>query len=94
MRRFIAELRRRNVFRIAAAYALSAWILIEAGSVLLPVFGAGESLFRAYVIVVIAGFAVAVALAWWFEWTPEGVKLDRRVADHAPAPRGGRADRS
>ncbi|HEX7063309.1 MAG TPA: hypothetical protein VF200_15155 [Woeseiaceae bacterium] len=91
MRRFIAELRRRNVFRIAAAYSLSAWILIEAGSVLLPVFGAGESLFRAYVMVVIAGFAVAVALAWRFEWTPEGVKLDRRVAADAPVqaePRG------
>lgn len=93
MHKFFAELRRRNVPRIAAAYALSAWILIEAGSVLLPTFGAAEGVFRAYVIVVIAGFAVAVVLAWLLEWTPEGVKLDRnieRVAAPAPAAAGGR----
>jgi TolB-like protein/Tfp pilus assembly protein PilF len=79
MRNLIAELRRRNVLRIAAAYALSAWILIEAGSVLLPTFGATDKLFQGYVLLVIAGFVVAVVLAWLFEWTPEGVKLDRNV---------------
>ena len=75
MRRFLTELRRRNVLRVAAAYALSSWIIIEAGSVLLPTFGASEQLFRLYVIVVIAGFVAAVVLSWMFEWTPEGVKL-------------------
>lgn len=85
MLRFIAELKRRNVFRIAAAYALSAWILIEAGSVLLPTFGATEAFFRGYVVVVIAGFVVAVVLAWLFEWTPEGVKLDRGAAEATPS---------
>lgn len=86
MRRFFAELRRRNVPRVGAAYALSAWILIEAGSVLLPTFGATDGLFRAYVILVIAGFAVAVVLAWVFQWTPEGVKLDRNVDPAASPP--------
>jgi TolB-like protein/Flp pilus assembly protein TadD len=86
MRRFIAELRRRNVIRIAVAYALSAWILIEAGSVLLPTFGASDEWFRAYVLVVIAGFVVAVVLAWLFQWTPEGVRLDRDLPrDAVPA---------
>lgn len=79
MRNLISELRRRNVLRIAAAYALSAWILIEAGSVLLPTFGGSEPMFQLYVIMVIAGFVVAVVLAWLFEWTPEGVKLDRNL---------------
>lgn len=83
MSRFIAELRRRNVLRIAAAYALSAWILIEAGSVLLPTFGASDGFFRAYVVVVVAGFAVAVGLAWLFEWTPEGVQLERNMERRA-----------
>ena len=87
MRNLFSELRRRNVLRIAAAYALSAWIVIEAGSVLLPTFGGSERLFRLYVIVVIAGFVVAVALAWLFEWTPEGVKLDRNVQRDAPVRR-------
>jgi len=76
---FISELRRRNVLRVAAAYALVAWIIIEAGSVLLPTFGATEGVFQVYVIVVIIGFFVAVVLAWIFEITPEGVKRDRDV---------------
>ena len=87
MRNLFSELRRRNVLRIAAAYALAAWIVIEAGSVLLPTFGGSERLFRLYVIVVIAGFVVAVALSWLFEWTPEGVKLDRNVPRDAPVRR-------
>ena len=85
MRNFISELRRRNVLRVAAAYALSAWIIIEAGSVLLPTFGAPEAFFKLYVIVVIAGFVVSVILAWIFEITPEGVKLDRK-AERPPLP--------
>jgi TolB-like protein/Tfp pilus assembly protein PilF len=79
MSSFVAELRRRNVLRVAAAYALVAWIIIEAGSVLLPTFGAAESTFQVYVIIVLAGFLVALVAAWVFEMTPEGVKLDRDV---------------
>lgn len=87
MRNFLDELRRRNVLRVAAAYALTAWIFIEAGSVLLPTFGGSERLFRIYTILVIAGFVVSAILAWLFEWTPEGVKLDRNVDRQAPAAR-------
>jgi TolB-like protein/Tfp pilus assembly protein PilF len=84
MRDFVSELRRRNVLRVAAAYALSAWIIIEAGSVLLPTFGASDAFFQIYVIVVIAGFVVSVILAWIFQVTPEGVKLDRDADRSAP----------
>ena len=76
---FLAELRRRNVLRVAAAYALVAWIIIEAGSVLLPTFGATEGAFQVYVIVVLIGFVISVVLAWVFEITPEGVKRDRDI---------------
>jgi TolB-like protein/Flp pilus assembly protein TadD len=76
---FLSELRRRNVLRVAAAYALVAWIIIEAGSVLLPTFGATEGFFQVYVILVLTGFVVAVALAWIFEITPEGVKREKRA---------------
>lgn len=75
----LLELKRRNVLRVAAGYALVAWILIEAGSVLLPTFGAEEGAFRIYVIVVLAGFLVALILSWIFELTPEGVKLEKNV---------------
>ena len=74
---FIAELRRRNVIRVATAYALVAWIIIEAGSVLLPTFGASDDFFRLYVVAVIGGFVVSVVFAWVFELTPEGVRLER-----------------
>jgi len=79
MSSFLSELRRRNVLRVAAAYALVAWIIIEAGSVLLPVFGADEGTFQVYVMFVLAGFLVALVSAWVFEITPDGVKLDKDV---------------
>ena len=72
------------MLRVAAAYALAAWIIIEAGSVLLPTFGAGQRLFQAYVIVVIVGFVIALVAAWVFELTPEGVKLDKDVDRSIP----------
>jgi TolB-like protein/Tfp pilus assembly protein PilF len=79
MTSLIAELRRRNVLRVAATYAVVAWIIIEAGSVLLPTFGASESTFQIYVVIVVAGFLVSLVMAWVFEVTPEGVKLEKNV---------------
>ena len=79
MTSLIAELKRRNVLRVAATYAVIAWIIIEAGSVLLPTFGASESAFQTYVIIVVAGFLASLVFAWVFEVTPEGVKLEKNV---------------
>ena len=79
MTSFVSELKRRNVLRVAAAYAVVAWIIIEAGSVLLPTFGASESAFQVYVVVVVIGFLVSLVLAWVFEVTPEGVRLEKNV---------------
>ncbi len=87
----IAELRRRNVFRVAATYAVVAWIIIEAGSVLLPTFGASESTFKVYVVVVVIGFLVSLVFAWVFEVTPEGVRLEKNVdRSKSIAPKTGR----
>ena len=79
MASFVSELRRRSVLRVATAYALVAWIVIEAGSVLLPTFGAPEWFFRVYVIIVATGFVAALIFAWIFEITPDGVRLERDV---------------
>lgn len=87
MNSFLDELRRRNVLRLAATYALVAWILIEAGSVLLPTFGVPEWFFRAYVIAILIGFVVSLVLAWVFEVTPDGVKFDHEVDRSAPRPK-------
>ena len=77
----LLELRRRNVLKVAAAYALVAWILIEAGSVLLPTFGAPDWFFQVYVIIVMSGWVLALVIAWIFEITPEGVKLERDIVE-------------
>ncbi len=91
MASFYEELQRRNVLRVAAAYGVVAWIIIEAGSVLLPTFGASESAFQVYVVFVLAGFLVSLVLAWVFEVTPEGVKLEKNVDRSASiTPRTGR----
>lgn len=79
MHRFFEELRRRNVHRVATTYALAAWIMIEAGSVLLPTFGIPEAFFKTYVIIVMAGFVLALIISWVFEFTPDGVKLERNI---------------
>jgi TolB-like protein/tetratricopeptide (TPR) repeat protein len=91
MTSLIEELRRRNVLRVAATYAVVAWIIIEAGSVLLPTFGASESAFQIYVVIVVAGFLVSLVLAWIFEVTPEGVKLEKNVdRSESTTPKTGR----
>ena len=74
MRPFLAELRRRNVYKVGVAYAVVAWIALQAASFLLPTFGAPAWVFRVLVLLVVLGFALAVAFSWAFELTPEGLK--------------------
>jgi hypothetical protein len=75
----IAELKRRNVFRVAAAYAIVAWLLIEVASVVLPTFKAPEWVMQVCTFLLILGFPVALVFAWAFELTPEGIKRETGV---------------
>lgn len=89
------ELKRRSVFRVAAAYLAGAWLLIQILETLLPIFGLAESSARTVVVVLAIGFIPALVLAWVFEWTPDGLVRDseaRVSAEHA-APAGKRLDR-
>jgi TolB-like protein len=79
MRPFLAELRRRNVYKVAVAYAVVAWLALQAASFLLPSFGAPAWVFRVLVLLVVLGFALAVAFSWAFELTPEGLKRTHEV---------------
>ena len=79
MRPFLAELRRRNVYKVGVAYAVVAWIALQAASFLLPTFGAPAWVFRVLVLLVVLGFALAVAFSWAFELTPEGLKRSHEV---------------
>jgi ketosteroid isomerase-like protein len=80
-RNFFAELRRRNVFRVALTYAVVAWLLIEIASVVLPGLDAPEWMITAFVVLLALGFALALFVSWSFEMTPEGMK---RTQDLSP----------
>jgi TolB-like protein len=75
----IAELRRRNVFRVGAAYAVVAWLLLQLADILLGNFGAPEWVFKSFVALLALGFPLALFLAWAYELTPEGVKRSTEV---------------
>src|SRR5919106_1877168 len=76
---FLTELKRRKVYRVAVAYAIVAWLLIQAGSILFPTFEAPSWVMKVFVTAVILGFPVALILAWAFELTPEGIKREEEV---------------
>jgi TolB-like protein/Tfp pilus assembly protein PilF len=80
----IAELKRRNVFRVGVAYGIVAWLLVEVASVVLPTFGAPDWVMKVVTFLVILGFPLALILAWAFELTPEGIKLDSAADSTAP----------
>jgi len=77
--KLLAELRRRNVFRLALAYIVTAWVVVESSSLLLGIFNAPAWVAQAIVVLLAAGFPVALVFAWMFEITPEGIKHDRDV---------------
>ncbi len=76
---FLRELRRRNVIRVAAAYAIVAWLLIEVASIVLPTFKAPDWIMSVFTFFVALGFPLALIFAWAFELTPEGLKRERDV---------------
>ncbi|MBT8077813.1 MAG: hypothetical protein KJO31_04515 [Gammaproteobacteria bacterium] len=76
---FFQELRRRNVIRVALAYLLVAWVLLQIADVLFPALGLPEWTIRLVAGLLILGFPLAVFFAWAFELTPEGLKRDKDV---------------
>src|SRR5438270_3574501 len=78
MSNFFAELKRRNVYKVAVAYAVVAWLLFQAASILLPTFEAPTWVMKAFTVFLALGFIFAVTISWAFEMTPEGMK---RTAD-------------
>ncbi len=85
-RDFFAELKRRNVYKVAVAYAVVAWLLLQAGSILFPTFEAPGWVMKVFVTAVAAGCPIALLLAWAFEMTPEGMKRTENLSpnEHIP----------
>ena len=88
---FWTELRRRNVFRVAAAYAVVAWLLIEISDTIFPRLQLPEWSVTLVIALLIVGFPLALFFAWAFELTPEGLKREREVdRTQSIAPQTGR----
>src|SRR4029453_14690230 len=79
MKSFFSELKRRNVYKVAAAYAVVSWLLIQIATQVFPFFGVPNWAVRLLVLLLVVGFPVALSLSWAFEITPEGVKRDEDV---------------
>ena len=78
---FFIELKRRNVIRVAAAYVVTAWLIIQVVETIFPAFGYGDAAVRIATVVLAIGLVPTLILAWVFEWTSEGLKKEGDV-DH------------
>jgi hypothetical protein len=71
---FFAELKRRNVYKVAVAYAVVGWLLVQVATQVFPFFEIPNWAVRLIVLLIVVGFPVALVIAWAFELTPEGLK--------------------
>ena len=76
---FLAELKRRNVYKVAVAYAVVAWLTIQAASIFLPAFNAPQWAMQIVILILVVGFPIALAFSWAFEITPEGIVRESEV---------------
>jgi TolB-like protein/tetratricopeptide (TPR) repeat protein len=74
------ELRRRNVVRVAIAYAIVSWLILQLADVLIPLLSLPEWVGRLVFLILVIGFALALIFAWVFELTPEGIQRDSKVS--------------
>ena len=82
---FWKELQRRHVFKVSAAYAVVAWLLVQVADVVLPAFEVPAWVFRTFLVLIAVGFLIAAVLSWLYDVTPQGVVRTEAEGD---APRG------
>jgi TolB-like protein/Tfp pilus assembly protein PilF len=83
-RNFFAELKRRNVYKVAVAYAVVAWLLVQVATQVFPFLEIPNWVVRLVIALIAIGFPIALVIAWAFEATPEGIKRTE-IADAMPA---------
>src|SRR5256712_14030204 len=76
---FFGELKRRNVYKVAIAYAIVGWLLVQVATQVLPFFEIPNWAVRLVVLAIVIGFPIALVIAWAFELTPEGLKRTEDV---------------
>jgi TolB-like protein len=82
-RRFFAELKRRNVYKVAIAYAVVGWLLTQVATQVFPFFEIPNWAIRLVIMLIVIGFPIALVIAWAFELTPQGLKRTE-FADELP----------
>jgi TolB-like protein/Tfp pilus assembly protein PilF len=91
LKNFFAELKRRNVYKVAIAYGVVAWLLLQAASILFPTFEAPPWTMKVFVALTALGFPIALIIAWAFELTPEGLKRTEFAGELPKKPARNRA---
>ena len=86
---FFAELKRRNVYKVAIAYGVVAWLLVQVATQVFPFFEIPNWTVRLVVMLLVIGFSIAVFIAWAFEATPEGIKRTEAADAAGTHSRGG-----
>ena len=79
--RLISELKRRNVFRMAVLYAVTAWLVMQIAGVLIDLGALPPTTGPWVLVVLVIGFPIALVVSWFFEVTPEGVGLEKDVPE-------------
>jgi adenylate cyclase len=83
VKNFFTELKRRNVYKVAVAYAIVGWLVMQIAATVVPALHLSDAITSAVVLLVILGFPIALIIAWAFELTPEGLKRTE-FADQLP----------
>lgn len=91
MKRLLQELRRRNVYRVGATYAVVGFVVIQAANLVLPALGIPSWAYSLVVVLTLLGFPIALVLAWAFEVTPEGIRRAKAPEGRKGAGNGVRA---
>jgi TolB-like protein/Flp pilus assembly protein TadD len=84
--KFFAELKRRNVYKVAVAYGVVGWLIVQVATSVLPTFHAPDWVAQTLIVLVLLGFPVALVIAWAFEITPEGMKRTENISPDEPLP--------
>jgi len=85
-RNFFAELKRRNVYKVAVAYAVVGWLMMQVAATVVPALHLPDVIVSAVVVLTLLGFPIALVIAWAFEMTPEGMKRTENVSPNEAIP--------
>src|SRR3954452_17168140 len=87
---FFAELKRRNVYKVAVAYGVVGWLVMQVAATVVPALHLPDFITTAIVVLVLLGFPIALVIAWAFEMTTEGMKRTEDVSPNEKIPQWSR----